>query len=443
MGNVPASVDSEGVSVRSKGSARIPNTVPDGSLSRKIKKSEIENDDPSMRITRQGGKHESEDDSFHVRMPKGSSRSSEEHAHSSRIKPSKSNNEESSLFRNFFDDKSSRDSESTKKRKVHFNKEVQVESAVDVENIPRSELYYSKNDFHRTKGEANLEAYYATYLEKHFSLRDLKTLLYQPYAENMLPICHVLIISDDEKVFFWLYQELRAVREGAASDGFKDFPLRCLIQLARNEDDCNDRFHSTVCTFDFIFVDESFPVELGSITDFMESVRENFTPEETLCVGICRDRRNESINQDAMKSLSIALGVDYVTVEQSSTIGTLWREICRRHYGPMLSKDAAQMLSLKTVRLPAKTIYHKRKSVAKPKRVPYRSIMRSLPHTLHEALLFSQDARAITETDYPFEIIHVNDAWAAQWGSEAEYIKDKPGRAMNKLHSNLFILNEF
>ena len=427
MGNVPASVDSDGVSGRSKSGARIPHTVPEGSLSRKIKKSEID-DDPSMRISKTGSKHDAEDNSLSVRRPKTGSRSNEEHTNSARIKPSKSNNEESSLFRNFFEDKSSKDGDSSKKRKVHFNKQIQVEEALDVENIPRSELYYSKNDFHRTKGEANLEAYYATYLEKHYSLRDLKTLLYQPYAENMLPICHVLIISDDEKVFFWLYQALRAVRDCAASDGFKEFPLRCLIQLARNEDDCNDRFHSSVCTFDFIFIDESFPVELGSISDFMESVKENFTPEETLCVGVCRDRRSESLNQDVMKSLSGILGVDYVTVEHSNTIGTLWREICRKHYGPMLPKDAAQLLSLKTVRLPAKTIYHKRKSVSKPRRVPYKSIMSSLPHTLHEALLFSHDARAITEVDYPYEIIHVNDAWAAQWGSEAEYIKDKPGR---------------
>lgn len=425
MGNLPGSVDSEGVSLRSKGGPRIPQTVPDGSLSRKVKKAEPDGDDPSMRIARLGSKGGVENDSV-SRRPRDDLNGGE--GISSRVKATRSNNEETSLFRNFFEDKSSKDSDSGKSRKkVRFNKAVEIGSALDVENIPRSELYYSKNDFHRTKGEANLEAYYATYLEKHYSLRELKTLLYQPYADNMLPICHVLIISDDEKLFFWLYHELRAVRDCSATDGFKDFPLRCLIQLARNEDDCNDRFHSSVCTFDFIFVDESFPVELGSMSDFMESVKENFSPEETLCVGICRDRREESLNQDAMKSLSSTLGVEYVTVEHSNTIGTLWREMCRRHYGPMLTKDAAQMLSLKAVRLPKKTIYHKRKSVMKPRRVPYHSIMSSLPHTLHEALLFSNDARAITEVVYPFEIIHVNDAWAAQWGTEADYIKDKPG----------------
>jgi hypothetical protein len=286
---------------------------------------------------------------------------------------------------------------------------------------------------------ANLEAYYATLLEKELSLRDLKTLLYQPYGENLLPICHVLLLSNNNRLIGWLYEQLKAAFNGTNSETARAFPLRSLIQLARNEEECNDRFHSSVTTFDFVFVDRDMPIDLGSIEDFMESVRENFGPEETVCVGVCQDNGSESGNVDAMAAASSLLGVEYVTVEYSGTVGTLWRELCRKHYGPVLASmdavGAADLggISLKAVRLPKKTIYRKKRSNNRPVRVPYHSIMASLPHTLHEALQLSSEARAITEVEYPFDIIYVNDAWAAQWGSEADYIKDHPGNLV-KLH---------
>lgn len=145
------------------------------------------------------------------------------------------------------------------KTRIRFNEKVMVEESVDTEDIPRSELFYTKVDYHRQKAEANLELYQATDLEKEYTLRDLKHLLYQPFDFQGQPICHVLIVTADRAISNWIYEHVLTIRYGG------EFPLQTLVQQAQNEDELNDRLRSSVSVFDFIFIDEAIPVDLGNI----------------------------------------------------------------------------------------------------------------------------------------------------------------------------------
>ena len=335
-------------------------------------------------------------------------------------------------------------------RKVTFN--FDTVCCVDFENDlssardpgAKEELYYNKADHHRAKGEANLEAFLATELEKDFTLIELKRLLYQPYGDNNLPICHVLIISSNPDLYYWLYAELRQTIVD------QEFPFSTLIQLAKTEEECNNRLiDCCVSTYDFIFIDEYFSLESNSvcneegsytvdaedkredkgpslgISQFMDSlIRENVNEEDTICIGVCNHSGDEKLNSSALESCAALLGVPYVILALSDTVAPLWTEICRKQFHSYLPSELAS----RSIWLPSKAIYRRRKpNRARPARVPYHSMMANLPHSIHEALQISSDARAITEIRFPFEIIHANEAWGAQFGEDAQEILRNSG----------------
>jgi len=71
-----------------------------------------------------------------------------------------------------------------------------------------------------------------------------------------------------------------------------------------------------------------------------------------------------------------------------------------------------------------------------------------IPRTLQEALEESSEARVVTSAQYPFPIVHVNDAWVRLCGYSADEAIGKtlkiiqgPGTNVNKIDSMVKVLD--